>query len=393
MEKKVIPVIAAALICACEDVEYIPGDYPGTEPITKVEPLYSAALAYPEGYDWRRDSLGESAPAEIILFKDGVRILQVDAVPENDIGAESSSHRIIGGHLYTDCISDDGHTVLKKDGLEFLRLDAEEIIRSLILADSCAYTLGIPKGGTGWTLRRNGEVLNSSPEGKLLGELHRDGDSLYFGAAVPIEGVGAASAAGWHYYLVANGRPRLLRCDDDTADILAVRSCKGQLNWLACMKNGSLMWKSPDSEVILNREGSIPWRNAYFVTAADTLYAHVQQKLRPKSWTDMFFRKNGSTSYSHEGCEVYALCRDRPCLCFASTPSGKTSPVTVQMNGEKHTFPPEFCMISPYAIATDGKKYALGLNDSSDNYRPILVRGQDTSRFDFNGYFTRLYLP
>jgi len=391
MEKNIFIVIVAALVCACEDVDYSPGGSGGTKPITWVDPLYSTAIAFPNGYNWRRDSLGGGVGTEIIFFKDTLEMIRVNATSANEVSADPDRHRIIDGHLYTD-FSSSSHTVLKKDGIELLRYSSREYIRSLIVKDSSVYTLGVPIGKEGWALRKNGQAVHMGEKGKLIGGLHQDGDSLCFGAAVPIEGVGSAQAA-WRYYIVHNGEAKLLSSGDDGAEIKAVRSHQGQTNILVASGNGRLIWKEGEWEMILVQENSIPWRNCSFVMTQDGLYAHVQLKLTSKHWTDMFYSKGNKTVFTHNGHGVYALCEEAPSLCFASTPAGNESPIIVYLSNESTLFPTKYNMISPFALTTDGKKIAVGLNDKTDNYRPALIRGRDTSRFDFNGYFTRLSLP
>jgi len=392
MEKITALFLLCSALFACETVDYAFDDQPGTEPVTGVSPLYSTAISYPEGYNWRRDSLGGNVDADVLFMKDGVEMIRVKASAANEVSVDPDSHHIIGGHLYLS-FSNNSHTVIKKDGIEMLRFEGSEKIRSLIITDTATYTLGTQAGRAGWTFRKNGEAIISSPSGKLLGGLHQDSDSVCFGAAVPIEGMGSGAAA-WRYFLVKNGVAQQLRLGEDIAEILAVRSHRGQQHLLGRMKEGGgLIWRSGQFELLLNSGDAIPWRDCYFVLANDRLYAHVQMKFTSHSWTDMFFLEDKSAKHSYNGCEVYALCENATCLCYACIPSGRASPVSVSLSDAISTFPPQYCMICPFALATDGKKYAIGLNDADDNYRPVLVRGKDTTRFDFNGYFTGLYLP
>jgi len=392
MRKNIFTLFLCCFLYGCETVDYVSYDNGGTQPVTGVKSLYAAAVAYPEGYDWRRDSLAGAVDTDILFLKDGIEMMRVKVSQANEVSPDPDSHHIIDGHLYLN-YANSSHTVIKRDGVELFRYEGRENIRSLTVRDTAIYTLGTPMGKAGWAFRKNGEVIHSSQAGKLLGGLFCDGDSLFFGAAVPIEGIGS-DAAAWRYYLIKNGVAQQLRCGEDIAEILAVRSHQGQQHILERLKEGGgLLWKSGQSELLLASTESIPWKSCSFVVASGKLYAHVQIKYTSEFWNDMFFLEDKSSVYTGVGYEVYALCNDAPCLCFAYVPSGWISPVRVFFQNRADSFGPEFCIISPFALATNGNKYAIGLNDMSDNYRPVLVYGKDTTRFDFNGYFTELCLP
>ena len=63
--KKVL-LIVSLLLCACELVDV--GKESGAEK-EKEGILYASAIAFPEGYDWRKDSLRGMVEARVLLFR------------------------------------------------------------------------------------------------------------------------------------------------------------------------------------------------------------------------------------------------------------------------------------------------------------------------------------
>ena len=80
-----------------------------------------------------------------------------------------------------------------------------------------------------------------------------------------------------------------------------------------------------------------------------------------------------------------------PALCFA-TASGSTMDYAYY-DGRKSLFGRRYELLSSGALCCDREGFAIGLNDTNDNMRPLIIRGKDTLRYDFNGYFIHLALP
>ena len=142
--------------------------------------LYLSAVRFPPDYDWRRDTLFGAVDAELVLLKDYSEIL---SIPVGNVAeASADKHHILDGHLYTEHQTS-STTYIGKDGIVILSFEGREELRGLLEDGGILYTLSVPKGGDGFKLRADGQVIYSEKSGTVYGTMsepsYRQNGALY----------------------------------------------------------------------------------------------------------------------------------------------------------------------------------------------------------------------
>ena len=148
-----------------------------------------AGVEFPDGYDWRRDTSYGSVSGRIVLFRNGERVVGIEAGGGAHASLDPDRHHLIGGHLYTE-FNGNGRTYIGKDGKELFSFEGTESLRGLVIDGEDLYTLGQANGG-GLTLRRNGLEIFSRKDAFACGHmydnydyptgaLYQDSGHLYF---------------------------------------------------------------------------------------------------------------------------------------------------------------------------------------------------------------------
>lgn len=181
MKGLLISVCGLLLLQSCEkytltrvyraQVMYNKGGERGTSPGGSESPkgdtsVFVCAVAVPQDYDWRRDTLYGAVSCELQLMKDGTPVF---SMPTGEIASSSpDTHHLLGGHLYTEYASMDG-TVICLDGKELFRYPQREMLKGLLVHGEDVYTLGQTLDENGFYYRRNGQVLLRQ-EGEVFGD-------------------------------------------------------------------------------------------------------------------------------------------------------------------------------------------------------------------------------
>ena len=188
--------------------------------------IYMTALEFPEGYDWRRDTSYGEVSGSIVLYRDSVRILEIPAGPGSLASLDPDLHHLVAGHVYTEsCTTDE--TVIGLDGERLFSYPGRELLCGLLAGGGEVYTLGRNRSGSGFSLRRNGEVLFSRPEGSVSahfsarpeypsGALYRDGGHLYFSYWQP-------AGDGRDWYVVEDGTESRIEVPDERMYDIRIR--------------------------------------------------------------------------------------------------------------------------------------------------------------------------
>ena len=157
-------------------------------------------VEYPQGYDWVRDTAHGSVQADILLFRGPREQLRVPCGGDSPWTPDPDCHRIWDGHLYT-FATDNGCTIIGRDGEEVLRYNTEESIRGFAVDEGKILTLGQNINGRGLSFRRDGRVLFLSDEGTVVGSLDR---------GVPRSGALYCDNGHWYFSFLEGGRVHLV---------------------------------------------------------------------------------------------------------------------------------------------------------------------------------------
>ena len=224
--------------------------------------IYMTALEFPEGYDWRRDTSFGEVQGRIVLYRDSVRILEIPAGPGSLASLDPDLHHLVAGHVYTEsCTTDE--TVIGLDGERLFSYPGRELLCGLLAGVGEVYTLGRNRSGSGFSLRRNGEVLFSRTEGSVpahfsarpeysSGALYRDGDHMYFSYWQP-------AGAGREWYVVEDGTESRVEVPDERMYDIRIRDGVPEITPMKASPLGVYhyadgSWKAV---VAVSREGSL----------------------------------------------------------------------------------------------------------------------------------------
>jgi len=378
MRRIVLTVLALAGAAACERVDV---DFNGgaTENVS----VLAVAVEYPDGYDWRKDSLGEESKASLVLYRDWERMLSVDVGPG---AAYPDMHRIVDGSLFTDYSTSD-QTVIGRDGVELFRYEGRESIKDIFVSDTAVFTLGVSRNGGGFSFRNNGRVVMSQSNGQLLSGLEADGDRVCFAYKVPIgSGIGEDNAA-YRFYIVCDGVQQQVVPPADMKMLTSMRLWNSEVNYVGYSSAASgMVWQAGQKTHILTMGQGQSLVACSLMEMGKKLYTHAYYKTSLSDVRSSLWKGDTLKFSSGEYGSIYAVCKDEE--CFALTSGGRAFPVFVVIGNRLDTIPPNLAMFSPDAIACNRNGYYLGLNDRQENYAPVVMHGRDTVRFGFNGYFS-----
>ena len=180
------------IVLSCEKVD-TKGRTPGATISITPEPdtvLLFTAVRVPEDYDWHRDTAAGASSCELLLYKDMELAAVYHTGPQFLISTDPDTHHLIGGHLYTEYVTD-AETVVGRDGEELFRYAGRELLLGILPFGSSVYTVGRRRSGDICTFRKNGELLLQMEDCRIFGDfgssaygrtgaLYRDGDHFCF---------------------------------------------------------------------------------------------------------------------------------------------------------------------------------------------------------------------
>lgn len=231
--------VLAAAACGVEEISHRPDGGPGdawTGPGMSVGPssketCYVTGFDYPDEYDWRTDPEKGSVKCSLVVFADGQLMIKVPVGEDYEVSSDPDMHRMADGHLYTD-YSTETETVIKKDGRDFLRYSGREIICGLLVQEDTVYTLGHPRGGSGFVFRKNGQIVLERSSGKSFGRLQLDEGRICFAFVEPVN---AGDELIERYYHYTDGEIVQAAVRDDVRKVWDMVSHRGEVCYIASL--------------------------------------------------------------------------------------------------------------------------------------------------------------
>ena len=132
-----------------------------------------SAVAFPESYEWQRDSAFGAVSSKLILYRNGKKALEVPAGPVAHISVSPDKHHIIESSLYTE-YSDASGTWIKRNGADLVAWDEPERLAGLLVKDGDVHSVGFSQNATAITYRINGNVALKIAGGVVLGDFGCD---------------------------------------------------------------------------------------------------------------------------------------------------------------------------------------------------------------------------
>ncbi|MCM1176478.1 MAG: hypothetical protein NC308_04590 [Clostridium sp.] len=354
------------------------------EEIEKTKSLYVTGVEYPDGYDWRQDLGYSTGGCKVFLMKDGQRVFEAEVGYSSCISADADMHRCIDGHLYTD-FSTDMETIVKRDGAEVFRYFGREMISEMIVRTDGIYTIGLPRSGSGWTYRRNGEILLHKGSGSLISELHEDMGKLYFAYEDQLE---SSTGTINRYYLVENAKPSSIQATDDVLKIESARMIDGTLHYTAQLKALAprVLFRGSDCQSYGMSHGST-MRNCKIVYSQGGIFTHGEVLVNGR-YEDWFWKDTGPVARASYPVKAIGWRTDTENVYFAASTTAAGHGVAIFNGKNLETLPAYYDFLYSTAIGADRGRCCIGLISNLAGNRPALWIDGKITEYDFNGAFT-----
>ena len=221
-----------------------------------LEVCYVTCFDYPDGYDWRTDPEKGAVKCSLVVFADGLPMMKIPVGDAYEVSSDPDMHRMINGHLYTD-YSTDSETVIKRDGKTILRYPGREIICGLIVHEDTIHTLGHCRHGSGFTYRKNGEVVLEKSSGRTFGRLQLEGDIISFAF---IETIISDGGPIERYYRYSDGKVTQAALRDDVRKVWDIITYKGAICYIATLTgvDNPVLFKNDQMNAMTMPSGTNP---------------------------------------------------------------------------------------------------------------------------------------
>jgi len=190
---------------ACEVVDVKEKEYPAKDIVPpdtlriEYEDILYSAVSFPEGYDWVSDLQQGEIDCRLLLMTEDSVLIDRPVGEEYETSPDPDMHRIADSALYEDW-SSDNKTRIRKNGEVVMEFGGREMLMDLIYNKGAIYTLGAPRNGGGFILRKDGQTIAQSADILPMTELYFDEGDLCF-TGVSRDGQGKAKL-----FNVVNGK-------------------------------------------------------------------------------------------------------------------------------------------------------------------------------------------
>ena len=342
---------------------------------------YMTALDYQKGYDWRADRARESVRCSLVVYADGRPIMKVPVGEEYESCADPDMHRVIGGHLYTD-YSTSHETVIKRDGVQMFRYPGREVICGMAVCEECIYTLGQNREGSGFTYRKNGEVVISRENGSVMGGLAHEGDSLYFAFS---ERIKSSTGEIDRYYAVRNGKVKQVAVRDDVMKVWGVMFSSRSETYLASLvgvaepvlfKDGMMVTLPlPSTDVLLSASMS---------GSPERVVVEMMCVSEGRVYSAIWQEDDFPVSFP-KGYLVSSICCQDDGVCCTVNPSDASSSGIIYRCGEILDMPEGYSCVGGSAMCMVNGILHVGLS-SHDGSETLVWKDGETEPLKVNGY-------
>ena len=346
---------------------------------------FFTAVSFPNGYDWRRDSLYGGVTASIRLYRNGICVLEV---PTGELAcADADMHHLLNGHLYTQCRSG-GHTVLARDGEEILRVRGEEVLAGLLPGDGKEYTLWQNRNGRGFILRCGADTLLFRSRGTIAGSL-REHHNLESGALRLLLGKPAFLYCLDNEWYLASGTSDT-RIYPPAGTVLDIRLIDGECCYFYQDNYGQtarMTWRGMTHD--LSRSGYRYLNSGSIYEAGGEPFCTAE--LRQISTSKQYYGvsgKNGGVDLI-EGASVVPVSLSVPRIYMGYSPEGRVFYYAQEkgyswLEGRYYSF-----AVSPGIW--DGETLTLALNPLENGRKPAIWRNGTMEEVDINGFISGVY--
>lgn len=367
-----------------------------------------SAVGFPEGFDWRRDSVyGAVNGASLLLFQGEDTVLSIPAgIPPVGTLSPDMAH-FVDGHLYVETI-DGAETVVLRDGEELFRYSGREVIRGVMHHGGALYTLGQNRGGGGFSLRRDGEMVFGSAVGYVCGSMgdlgYGQNGALYDGGDGPTFSYwrqtyaddGPLSPREW--YFVSGGTQERVLFAGDWATVFDARRIAGR-NCFVVMKSdgrrpvlcvgadeydlsGTLLGEGAADYRMYEVDDSVRFYGSYNYTPVGHPRYSPYELVNTACWSSA----GRVVFYTGEG-HLYA---DSLGTAFIKMSGGKISKILAPSG--TYVLDDSCRIFSHDCACLAGNDFYVALTPSAGKHKPRLWHDGRESEVPVNGYLTGVYV-
>ena len=364
------------------------GDAPGSSSGggNSIMPVcYMTAVDYAKGYDWRTDAAKETVKCSLVVYTDGIPVMKVPVGAAHQVCSDPDMHRMVGGHLYTDCFSS-GETILKKDGTLLFSYPTEERICDIRIQNGDVFTLGESRSGAGFSFRKNGETKVLRENGALMSPLRESGDSLSFAFCDEIRN---ATGSIMRYYTVYGSTVTQVGLRDDIVRVWDAVQNKDGIIYLASLVGLTQpVIISGEKMTALNMPAGATMISCSMLQAGEKTVVEGLYKTSDGVRSSAVWM-NGVCIKIFKGFTISALCADGDGIFCVLNPSSSSSAGIIYRSGDVYEMPQGYACIGSQSMAVVGGIMHVGLS-SLNGGRPLLWKDAQIDTIKINGYISSL---
>lgn len=358
--------------------------------------LFTSGVRFPDGYDWRIDTLAEKQKGELVLFKGTELVLAIPVGPENNVSADPDMHRIVDGHLYTD-YSSNTKTIVQKDGKVLFSYDGREQMCGFAVVDSNVWTLGQDRFGEGGlSLRKNGKVVYEHKSGTIVGSL---ADTFNpYGALDFVDGkpvffyyykTDGSLSQSIHCIMVQGDKETDLGLPDRFSRILDAKLVDGKAvvvgkvgtsrNILSVFNDGRLIG--------FTLQGYDNLGTCKIIPAGDGVLYYAGECYSNGASAGFISDNDGYNRFYDLAGRLIGFYVGKGINIILSCGTDGADPV-ITTNGISNSVPGYFNYISTKCGELVDEKFYLGMNSQEDG--PYILNGKKKQSLGFNGFITEV---
>ena len=364
------------------------------EPESKQEKdtiIYVTGVDFPIGYDWRRDTSYGNVRSSIVLFANGKKIKSIPVGDEYLISPEPDRHRLVEDKIYTD-FSFSGETIIKCDAEEVFRYKGEETIKGFMAYENNVYTLGKRLDGTGFTFRKNGELIFEGENGEILGNICDKPTSN--GAIFYDNGIcfiyyrfdWKEGKPEKRWFIVRDGNEKEMEITGDY-NILDICLIRGEICYLY-MRNENLTMNIAGRKIKL--KGVFAGKNpeCRFVISDNNIYLLCKMRWSKNVFQTTVLNHFGEIVFTYGGRAVYLYTENDKYACPLINDDSKR--VEIYLNERLYAVNNNLYMLSKNCAKLSGGKFYVAFTSSDRGHYPFLWRDGSGQTIKLNGYLTSL---
>lgn len=340
------------------------------------------AFDWKDSFDW---TAGDSynVKCSITVIENGYPLMRIPVGDGYETSGDPDRHRLMGGHLYTDCTSGQ-ETVIKCDGNTLFRYPGTERIVGMVVENGSVYTLGVPLAGEGFTYRKNGEPLLAKHSGYAFERLGKDAGNIFFAYCQVIE---TENGTAYRHYMVRDGVEKAAEIPERADKVWDMTSRDGE-DCLLCsstLDRSTYFVKSENVRLLDLPKGAEMLYGRFLKGGPGVCIEGMFTDISGRRICGLWMDGNEYRLFDN-GMTISASCTSDSGICCALNPSGAEGSGIIFKDGRTHYMPAGYkCMGINPMTSIEGRLY-VGLSSFSGEPPLIWEDGAIDTLRNINGY-------